>query len=138
MPRPFRSRRVAGLPACELFKPAGVPGRELEIMELTVDEYEALRLADLEGWYQEACAAHMGVSRPTFGRILESAHRKIARVLHAGLALRIQGGCFRIGPAGMPGGPGRGPGWGRRGGRGFGRRWAGGRGPRREEEEANR
>lgn len=56
------------------------------------DEFEALRLADYEGLYQEQAAERMGVSRQTFGRIVEAARRKVAEALVKGLALRIGGG----------------------------------------------
>ncbi len=59
---------------------------------MTLDEFEAIRLADFQGLYQEAAAEQMHVSRATFGRILESAHRKIADTLVGGKALRIEGG----------------------------------------------
>jgi len=59
---------------------------------MSLDEFEALRLADLEGLYQEQAALRMNVSRPTFGRIIDSAHRKVAEVLVHGKALRIEGG----------------------------------------------
>ena len=75
-----------------MFKPAGVPLRDLASVEMTLDELEALRLADLEGLYQEDAAGRMGVSRPTLGRILESARRKVAEALVLGRALHIQGG----------------------------------------------
>jgi hypothetical protein len=65
---------------------------------MTLDELEALRLADLEGLYQEAVAARMGVSRPTVGRILESARRKVAEALVLGRALRIEGGPIEARP----------------------------------------
>jgi predicted DNA-binding protein (UPF0251 family) len=92
MPRPFCNRRIAGRPAAAAFKPAGIPMDELEEVVMTLDEFEALRLADLDGLYQEAAAAQMGVSRPTFSRIVEAAHRKIADALVHGKALRIEGG----------------------------------------------
>lgn len=92
MPRPFCPRRIAGRPAATLFKPAGVPLRELEAVVLTLDEFEALRLADLEGLYQEQAAAQMNVSRPTFARVVDSARRKLADALVHGKALRIEGG----------------------------------------------
>jgi len=78
-------------------KPAGVPARELDEVILGFDEAEALRLADLEGLYQEAAARSMGVSRQTFGRIVESARRKAADAILNGKALRIEGGeiCIR-------------------------------------------
>jgi predicted DNA-binding protein (UPF0251 family) len=75
-----------------VFKPAGVPLGELEAVEMTIDELEALRLADLEGLYQEDAAARMGISRPTLSRTLESARRKVAMTLVLGRALRIEGG----------------------------------------------
>jgi predicted DNA-binding protein (UPF0251 family) len=83
---------VAGSPAASLWKPAGVPLGGLQQVVLALDEFEALRLADLEGQYQEEAAARMGVSRPTLGRILEAARRKVADALVHGHALRIEGG----------------------------------------------
>jgi predicted DNA-binding protein (UPF0251 family) len=72
------------------FKPAGVPLRLLETQTLTVDEVEALRLADGEGLDQQAAAEQMGVSRATVGRILERARRKTATALTRGQALAIE------------------------------------------------
>lgn len=92
MPRPVMDRRVRSLPASTLFKPAGIPARELEEVRLTLDEFEAVRLADFEGLYQEAAALRMGVSRQTFGRIVEAARRKVADFLVNGKALRVEGG----------------------------------------------
>jgi len=97
----------------------------LEHVNLTVDELEVIRLADLEGLYQEDAAKLMNVSRQTLGRILESAHMKIADALVHGKALSIEGGHVELaGPAG----PGcAAPGGGRRGrGRGRCRRGANG------------
>jgi predicted DNA-binding protein (UPF0251 family) len=92
MPRPHCPRRVDALPAWTYFKPRGVPVARLEEIQLSVDELEALRLADLEGLYHEDAAARMNVSRPTFGRIVEAGRRKVAETLVRGLALRIEGG----------------------------------------------
>jgi len=92
MPRPKRCRRVAGMPECRLFKPAGVAAAMLDEVILAVDEFEALRLADYEGIYQQGCAQRMGVSRQTFGRIVEAGRGKVARALVEGLVLRIEGG----------------------------------------------
>ncbi len=93
MPRPLNERRVRNLdPAHPFFKPAGVPARELQEVILTVDQAEALRLADLEGLYQEAAARQMGVSRQTFGRIVEEGRRTVADAILNGKALRIEGG----------------------------------------------
>jgi uncharacterized protein len=92
MPRPHSCRRVGPGPAISIFKPAGVPRLELEEIQLALDEFEAIRLADVEGLYQEQAAERMGISRATFGRILEAAHGKVARALTSGGALRIEGG----------------------------------------------
>jgi predicted DNA-binding protein (UPF0251 family) len=75
-----------------VFKPSGIPARFLEEIVLTLDEFEALRLADLNGLYHEQAAASMNVSRPTFGRIIDTARRKTAEALILGKALRIEGG----------------------------------------------
>jgi uncharacterized protein len=61
MPRPFCCRRIAGRPAASIFKPVGIPVRELEEVVMTLDEFEAIRLADLDGLYQEDGARAMGV-----------------------------------------------------------------------------
>jgi predicted DNA-binding protein (UPF0251 family) len=82
----------------------------LEEISLTLDEFEALRLADHEGLYQEKAAQQMNVSRPTFGRILESAHRKIAEVLVHAKSLAIDGG--PVDSIGLSGGK-RSRGWNR-------------------------
>jgi predicted DNA-binding protein (UPF0251 family) len=75
-----------------VFKPAGIPARDLEEIVMALDEFEAVRLADAEGLYQEQAAEKMGISRPTFGRILETARRKLAETIVFGKALRIEGG----------------------------------------------
>ncbi len=92
MARPKTCRRVHGEPNRTVFKPAGTPASGLEAVTLAMDEFEAVRLADLEQLYHEDAAKKMNVSRQTFGRILENARRKIARVLVEGLALKIEGG----------------------------------------------
>ncbi|SLM14081.1 conserved hypothetical protein [uncultured spirochete] len=96
MPRPMKYRIINGRPITNIFKPAGIPQRELEEVILTLDELEALRLADLERKYQEDAAKLMGVSRQTFGNIIASARKKVADVLVNGKALRIEGGFVDI------------------------------------------
>ena len=64
----------------------------LEEVNLTLDELEAMRLADLAGLYQEDAARKMNISRQTFGNIINSAHKKIADVLLNAKALKIEGG----------------------------------------------
>jgi predicted DNA-binding protein (UPF0251 family) len=92
MPRPPTCRRIAAEPGVCVFKPAGVPACRLQWLNLTLDEFEALRLADLNGLHQERAAARMRVSRQTFGRIVENARRKVAQALSSGMALNIEGG----------------------------------------------
>ncbi len=96
MARPRNCRRVGILPNVTYFKPRGIPISALQEVILTVDELEALRLADLDGLYQEEAAERMNISRQTFGRIIESARRKVADALIRGKALRIEGGEFEM------------------------------------------
>ncbi len=96
MPRPVKCRTVCCSPRSDYFKPRGVSVRRLEEVNLTLDELEAVRLADLEGMYQEDAAATMSISRQTFGNIIISAHKKIADALLNAKALKIAGGtCVR-------------------------------------------
>lgn len=89
MSRPRSPRHVTSRPVVPLFKPGGI--RAARQIHLGADEFEALRLADVEGLQQAEAAARMGVSRQTFGRVLASARRKAATALVRGLALRIEG-----------------------------------------------
>jgi len=79
-----------------VFKPAGIPACDLEAVTVSLDEFEAIRLADGEGLYQEQAARRMKVSRPTFGRIVEAAHRKVADALLNGKTLKIEGGTVQV------------------------------------------
>ena len=110
---------VAGQPVATVYKPAGIPARQLQWMRLTLDEFEAIRLVDGQGLDQETAATHMGVSRPTVTRILASARAKIAQTFIHGQALVIEGGSVvQVPMAPIPGGLGGGGGLGRgRGGR---------------------
>lgn len=96
MARPKKSRWVCCEPSVTYFKPRGIPLTELERVSLAVDEFEALRLKDLEGQRQEEAAVTMNVSQPTFHRILQSAHNKIADALVNGKAIRIEGGDYLV------------------------------------------
>ncbi len=96
MPRPLRCRRVLGEPSFSIFKPAGVPARELRFSTLTVEEFEALRLADAELLPQERAASQMGISQPTFSRILSSARNKVALAISEGMGIMIEGGTYSV------------------------------------------
>jgi predicted DNA-binding protein (UPF0251 family) len=84
------------LPEANYYKPRGIPVAELEEVILSTDELEAIRLADLDGLYQEKAAGNMNISRQTFGNIVCSAHQKIADALVNGKALKIEGGVVAI------------------------------------------
>jgi predicted DNA-binding protein (UPF0251 family) len=90
--RPPNPRRIDLGFENRVFKLAGTPTRELQVVRLDLDGLEALRLADLEGLYHEAAAEQMSVSRATFGRILAEARSRVAEALTAGKALWIGGG----------------------------------------------
>jgi predicted DNA-binding protein (UPF0251 family)/predicted Fe-Mo cluster-binding NifX family protein len=100
MPRPQITRCVAADFPARLFKPAGVPARDLQILRLTADEVEAFRLVDGDGLLQEAAARQMGVSRPTLNRILNQARRKTAQALGSGWGLAIEPGVTQISAGG--------------------------------------
>jgi len=95
MPRPCRCRRIRCKPDANYFKPRGIPLAILEEINLTLDELEAVRLADLEEMYQEDAAKKMSISRQTFGNIINSAHKKIADALLNAKALKIEGGAVK-------------------------------------------
>ncbi|AZV46487.1 DNA-binding protein [Nautilia sp. PV-1] len=88
MPRRIR-RRIRGNFNNICFKPCGIPAHDLQTVTLTKDELEAIRLADLEGLYQEEAASKMEVSRPTFGRILSNARAKIADAIINGKSIEL-------------------------------------------------
>ena len=90
MPRPKKSRCIGCVPNACYFKPKGIPIVELAEVSLTLDELEAIRLADYEGQYHVDAARDMKVSRATFGRIVHDARHKIAEALTQGKALRIE------------------------------------------------
>ena len=92
MPRPCKARRVDCIHQSMSFRPCGVPKDQLETVTLTVDELEAIRLADFEGLYQEHAAKAMNVSRQTFGNIISNAHKKVAEFLLKSRTLTIDGG----------------------------------------------
>lgn len=90
MSRPKKCRCVCCKLESDCFKPRGIPLSGLDEVNLEIDELEALRLADYEGLYQQEAAERMNVSRATFGRIVEAAHRKVADAILHGKALKIE------------------------------------------------
>lgn len=94
MPRPRIERIVKEPPRFQRFKPVGIPARLLEQISLTLDEFEALRLADYKDLEHERAANQMGISRPTFTRLIDQARKKVAIALIEGKELFIKGGTF--------------------------------------------
>ncbi|MBD3310604.1 DUF134 domain-containing protein [Candidatus Woesearchaeota archaeon] len=111
MPRPISMRRVRFEPGVTYFKPAGVRLSTIGETVLAVDEFEAIRLNDLEDMEQGKAAKKMSISQPTFNRLIKVARKKVAEALVNGKAIRIQGGNYKMAQ------PRRGRGMGR--GRGF-------------------
>jgi len=96
MARPQKDRIVAFNPNVSYFKPRGIPLVELEEVGLTVDGREAIRLADLQSMSHEEAGKLMGVSRATFGRIVQKARCAVADALINGKAINIEGGNYTI------------------------------------------
>jgi predicted DNA-binding protein (UPF0251 family) len=94
--RPQKDRIVGFNPDVSYFKPRGIPMLDLEEVRLTVDELEALRLSDLLDLSHEEGGRRMGVSRATFGRILQKARHTVADALISGKAINIEGGNYKL------------------------------------------
>lgn len=96
MARPKKSRMVTYNPEVSYFKPRGIPMIELEEVRLTIDEREAIRLADLLGLSYEEAGDEMNVSRATFGRIVQNARKIIADAIINGKSINVGGGNYRF------------------------------------------
>jgi predicted DNA-binding protein (UPF0251 family) len=96
MPRPRKWRRVCSLPDRSRFGPLDMRAAAPDTVNMTVDEYETIRLIDLNGLTQEQCAAQMGVSRTTVQSIYAGARQKLAQALVGGRVLSITGGEYRL------------------------------------------
>ena len=94
--RPKKTRWIRCLPSERCFKPMCKPLSKLKGVHLTLDEFEAVRLADLDGLKQIDAAKRLKISRSTFSRIVASAHNKIADGLVNIKAIRIEGGCCKV------------------------------------------
>lgn len=95
VPRPKKCRKVCCLPSVRAFTPVNVNPKQAVVV-LTVDEYEAIRLIDKEGFSQEECGEYMHIARTTVQQIYTSARRKLADMLVDGATLRIEGGDYRL------------------------------------------
>jgi uncharacterized protein len=89
MPRPRMCRRVRFNPRSRYFKPQGISMRELEVVELSLEEIEAYRLRHLDKLDQREAALKMKTSASTYQRILYSAYEKIAKAVKNAKAIKI-------------------------------------------------
>ncbi|NLL63754.1 MAG: DUF134 domain-containing protein [Ruminococcaceae bacterium] len=96
MPRPRKWRKVCCLPYSNRFGPLDLPTERVKAINMTVDEYETIRLIDLDGFTQEECANQMNVSRTTVQGIYQKARRKLAKSLVEGKILLIEGGEYQL------------------------------------------
>lgn len=96
MARPVKRRRICEMPCVEEFCPSAA--RSADSVEMTVDEYEAIRLIDGLDFSQEECALQMNVARTTVQAIYDSARKKLAEVLVQGKRLKIGGGAYELCP----------------------------------------
>jgi len=96
MGRPKKNRIIEFPPNISYFKPRGIPMFDLKEVKLTYDAVESIRLADLLGMTHEEAGRQMGVSRATFGRIVENARALIADAIINGKAINIEGGNYRM------------------------------------------
>ena len=94
MPRPKKTRFVSNFPTIAAFVPQGLP--VTGELFLSIEELEAIRLADFEHLDQETASQIMGVSRQTFGRILAAARSIVGEALVTGKILRIRGGTYEM------------------------------------------
>ena len=96
MARPRKWRKVCCLPDSTQFGPLNVPINQEHFVTMTIDEYETIRLIDIEGFTQEECANQMNVARTTIQGIYNDARKKIAESLVNGKVLRIEGGDYKL------------------------------------------
>ncbi len=95
--RPKKTRWVKCLPGERCFRPRCKSINKLEGVVLSIDEFEAMRLACLKEMKQKDAAKLMQISRPTFSRIVASACKKVTDALVNVKAIRIEGGCCTVG-----------------------------------------
>ena len=96
MPRPKKCRRICALPQCGRFGPLDTAAEPESRIKMTLDEYETIRLIDLEGLNQEACAERMHVARTTAQAMYRNARHKIADCLVNSRRLIIEGGDYLV------------------------------------------
>ncbi|WP_129721666.1 DUF134 domain-containing protein [Xylanivirga thermophila] len=96
MPRPRKWKRVCNMPKVNTFGPCIEDNDITGAIQMTVEEFETIRLIDHEGLNQEQCSEIMGIGRSTVQRLYEKARRKIADSIVNGKVLKIEGGDYRV------------------------------------------
>lgn len=89
MPRPRRCRNIQGIPNVTFYKPQGIPLKNLEVIEITHEEWESLRLKNVKGLSQNESAKKMNTSQSTFQRIFCQAQKKLSTAVIEGMAIKI-------------------------------------------------
>ena len=89
MPRPRTKRRISLRPNVLFYKPQGIPLKNLKNVEISLEEWEALRLKNVKNLNQTEAALKMHTSQSTFQRILNTAQKKIASAIINGWAIKI-------------------------------------------------
>ena len=104
MSRPRKDRKICRLPKITSFSPTNdFVATDQNIVYLSVDEYEAIRLIDHEGLNQEECAIQMEIARTTAQKIYNEARRKLSVMLIEGTGLTIEGGSYMVCSESRPG-----------------------------------
>lgn len=96
MARKKKCRNLRGAPCCNGFKPMGIPSQFLQKITITLDELESIRLADYENLDHEEASGKLGVSRPVFTRLVDTARKKVAKALIEGQEIIIEGGDYHF------------------------------------------
>ncbi|AEH06229.1 DUF134 domain-containing protein [Methanothermococcus okinawensis] len=104
--RPKIPRIISEEPKARIFKPAEILGNttnnnEKEVLHLSLEELESIRLVDYLGYSHEEAANAMGISRRVFWNILKSARKKVSDFLVNGKIIRIEGGYYKLRECGM-------------------------------------
>lgn len=96
MPRPRKCRKVCCLPENNLYGPLNMKFNEESVVLMSIEEYETIRLIDLQGFMQEEAAEQMNIARTTVQRIYNDARMKIAKTIVNGKILKIEGGDYML------------------------------------------
>ncbi|WP_423363011.1 DUF134 domain-containing protein [Mycoplasma sp. P36-A1] len=96
MARPIKGRKVCTLPKCNTYGPLDTLDESNKKITMTIDEYESIRLIDLENMSQEECSKKMNIARSTVQGIYNEARKKLAQSLVNGNTLLINGGKYHL------------------------------------------